>query len=299
MKVKLIIFLLTTVCISAQKIDSAYIQAYTKKMAVTGFVSTNTLQLTQNGQAFIPNYPINAGFGLAIKNTMINFAFAQSLSPLKSSKYGKSTITDLQIHRYDRKFLIDFYYQRYKGFYSEKDNLINLYPELTVKQIGADFTYLFNGNKFSAKAAFEQSEKQLQSSGSFVIGAGFDWQKLTPDEKQLADSESSQNLQLGINSGYAYNWVINKQWMISGIATAGMNFGNEINRLKNGKFRIYPTANARASATYFRNDWSASFSMLINNKQIYTQKYDSYSLMSLTFQLAFTQQLDSFFKKNK
>jgi hypothetical protein len=298
-KIKLIIFLFTTICISAQKVDSVYIQPYKKKMSATGFVSTNTLQLTQGSQTFIPNYPINAGIGLAVKNTVINFAFAQSLSPLKSSKYGKSTITDLQIHRYDRKFLIDFYYQRYKGFYTEQDNLITLYPELTVKQIGADFIYLFNGNKFSAKAAFEQSEKQLQSSGSFLMGAGFDWQKLTPDEKQLTNSEATQNLQLGINSGYAYNWVINKQWMMSGIATAGINFGNETNRLKDGKLRIYPTANARASATYLQNNWSASFSMLINNRQIYTQKNNPYDLMSLTFQLSFTQQLDRFFRKNK
>ena len=96
-----------------------------------------------------------------------------AVADLQGKEYGKTKVLDFQIHNYGRNFIADVFVQNYKGFYTEKRKTITLYPDVSVRQIGAEGTYLFNGKTFSAKAAFQHSEKQLQSTGSFAIGVGF------------------------------------------------------------------------------------------------------------------------------
>lgn len=295
-----ILFFLSISIVRAQKADSAYVTAYHKKMWVTGYVSTSTLQLNSDNTAFVPNSPINAGVGLGIRNTMINFLLGHSIIPLKGSDYGKTKSTDLQIHNYGRHYVIDLYYQKYKGFYTEDKKIINLFPDLSVQQIGAEGTYIFNGNKFSAKAAFEQSEKQKASVGSFLLGGGAYWHRVVQIlDNEINDRKPFNNLQLGVNGGYAYSWVVDKHWLLTGMATIGANFGNEMTALKDGKIKIYPTALARAASTYHRDDWSLSFSMLINNKVVYPKAGSTFDITALSMQLSYVKQIDGIFKKMK
>lgn len=58
-------------------------------------------------------------------------------------------------------FIVDLFYQNFKGYYQQQGQEITRYPELSVRQIGAEGSYLFNGNKFSAKAAFDLSSIKL------------------------------------------------------------------------------------------------------------------------------------------
>jgi hypothetical protein len=286
---------------AAQKIDSTYIKSYPQKMWITGYVSTNSFLLGYENNNFTPNYPINAGVGIGIRNTMVNLSVGHSILPLKGSKYGKTKSLDFQLHNYGRYLLVDAYYQKYKGFYTENNKEIKLFPDLSVQQIGAEATYIFNGDQFSAKAAFEQSEKQMLSAGSFLMGGGAYWHRIItgPEIMTKNNDLAFENLQLGVNIGYAYSWRIDNNWLVTGMASVGSNFGNEIEALKNSKIKIYPTALARASSTYQKNDWSVSFSFLINNKLIYSQSGNSFSLTSLNMQLAYVKQLDHIFRKKK
>lgn len=296
----LILFLLSTKASFSQKTDSTYISPYPHKMWATTHVSTGMLQLQHNKKTLVPNFPINAGVGLGIRNTVINFLLGRNISPLKSSEYGKTKAIDLQIHSYGRRYLIDLYYQKYKGFYTEDNKLVDLYPRLSAQQIGAEGTYIFNGNKFSAKAAFEQSEKQILSVGSFLLGTGIYWHRIIPDENQnIASKDPFNNLQIGIHAGYAYSWVLDDHWLISSMTTAGANLGNHTEVLKDGHLKIYPTVLARASSTYNKKDWSISYSMLINNKIVYPSSDKSFSLTALNMRISYVKQLDSFFNNRK
>ncbi|WP_051293139.1 DUF4421 family protein [Olivibacter sitiensis] len=292
--------MLSIVPIAAQQPDSAYIRSYPQIIWATGYVSTNTLQVENDNNTFSPNYPINAGIGLGIRNTMVNFLLGHSIVPLKGDKYGKTKAVDLQVHSYGRHHLIDLYYQKYRGFFSEDENTLRLYPGLSVQQIGMEDTYIFNGNQFSAKAAFEQSEKQVLSAGSFLLGGGAYWHRMVPDSTQeLLDAEPFNNVQLGINTGYAYSWVIDQHWFVTGMATAGANFGNETELAKKGRLKLYPTVMARASSVYHKDDWSIAFSMLIHNKAVYAPVNDLFTLTSLNMQLSFVKQLNYIFKKQE
>jgi hypothetical protein len=280
-------------------IDTTYIKPYEQKMLIKGIVSSNSIQITQKNKYYKPNNPLNVGFSFTLKNTVVDLRSDFGLINIGGNKRGKTNAVDFQIHHYGRHFLLDLFYQNYKGYYRE-DKGIELYPALAVRAIGAEGSYLFNGNKFSAKAAFDQSEKQLKSVGSFVLGGGAYMYKLNLEKELLTSANSTlNNFQLGMNAGYAYSWVINNRWLMAGSATAGFNFGNEPELLKNGHIQVYPTAFARGSTTYHKSDWAVSFLLLIHNKSVYPVQGSTLNLTALNMEIAYIKHFDNWFKKKR
>ena len=296
----LILFLVTYTSVAQiAEVDTSYIKPYGQKILLEGYVSTNTIQVGANGKTYNANYPLNVGFGLAVKNTIINATYDFGLIPLKGNEYGKTNLNDLQIHNYGTHFMLDVFLQNYKGFYSGglHNQPIAHYPNLSITQIGAEGTYVFSGNQFSGKAAFEQSEKQLISAGSFIIGGGVYLYKIGLDSNMsIAANRPVRNLQLGFNLGYAYSWVIGNYWLLSGMAKMGINGGNEQHFSGAGNVKVYPTAFARGAATYEKNTWAVSFLMLINDKSVYAFQ-DRYTVTSINFQLSYVKHLDRIFRK--
>ncbi|MGY0035685.1 hypothetical protein [Pedobacter sp. NJ-S-72] len=101
-----------------------------------------------------------------------------------------------------------------------------------------------------------------------------------------------------LNAGYAYSWVLNNHWLLSGMAKAGINIGNELKLLDRGKINAYPTAFARGSAAYHKLDWAVSFFlMLINSKSLYPEENNKLNLTSVNFEISYVKHFDNFFKK--
>lgn len=306
MKFFFLAFLMSVVAIhqcmaQTSAVDTAYIRDYPQKILIQGYVSTNEVLLTSAGKTYQPNYPLNVGLGIDIKNTVINATFDYGVLSLKSNAYGKTNLADFQVHNYGKKFMLDLFIQQYKGFYDDGlgTHPIILYPNLSVSQIGAEGSYIFSGDKFSGKAAFEQSEKQLISAGSFIIGGGAYLYTLRLDSNMLISGRNPiRNFQIGLNSGYGYSWVINDRWLLSGMAKIGINSANEQKLTGADKIKIYPTAFARGSATYQKTDWAVSFLMLINNKSVYAYQ-NQVQITSVNFQLSYIRHLDGIFKKKK
>ncbi|SDT69175.1 protein of unknown function [Mucilaginibacter mallensis] len=283
------------------KVDTSYIKTYEQKILLQGYVSTNTIQVVNGSKTYNANYPLNVGFGFALKNTIINATYDFGLIPLKGKEYGKTNLNDLQIHNYSTHFMLDIFLQKYSGFYSGGlyNQPITLYPNLSVSQVGAEGSYVFNGNQFSGKAAFEQSEKQLISAGSFIIGGGVYLYRVGLDSNMLiAGNRSVRDLQLGLNLGYVYSWVLGDFWLLSGMAKIGANGGNQQQYAGTGNLKIYPTAFARGSATYAKPNWAVSYLMLINDKSVYAFG-NRFDIASINFQLSYVRHLNSIFKRKK
>ncbi|TWI97230.1 uncharacterized protein DUF4421 [Mucilaginibacter frigoritolerans] len=303
MKIRLFVFLFglfMAFTSSAQSVvDTGYVATYEQKMSVTTFVLNSSIQVRENHNNYIPNYPLDAGVGFSLKNTVIDAIYAFSIVPLKSKAFGKTEVMDFQIHHYSRYFLLDLFWQNYKGFYlGSKD--VTLYPEMAVQQIGGEGTYVFNGDKFSAKAAFDQSEKQLKSAGSFLLGGGMYLYKVGMGSNLLVNgNQQADNFQLGANAGYGYSKVINNHWLLSGTATVGANLGNEPELLKDGEVRVFPTAFARGAAVYNKADWAVSFSFLIHTKSINSLQDNTINITTIDMQLSYVKHFDRFFKKQK
>lgn len=290
--------------IRAQKTDTLYIQQYPQKFRVSGYIATSSLEVDDTDRHYTPNYPLNTGVGLAIKNTIVGLQLGYGFIPLTDKKkYGKTKTIDFQVHHYRRKAIFDLFFQDYRGFYVEKDEDQNpeIFKDMSVKQIGMEATYLFNGNRFSSKAAFDLDEIQLHSAGSWLVGAGSYYYKLKGMQRSGSDTTYGlENFQLGINGGYAYSWVMSDRWMLSGTIQAGANFGNAPKALKKGKIEVYPTAFARLAGNYHKKDWGISLAIIINNKSVYPLKNEELNLTAINMQLSYVKRLDCLFKaKNK
>jgi hypothetical protein len=278
--------------------DTNFVKSYNQKLLLTGYIADNTLPFAVAGKTFSPNNLLNVGIGVAIKNTVINALYDVGLVRLKGPEYGKTSITDFQVHNYGTHLIMDLFFQKFKGFYdNDIAQGIIVYPNLSVTQIAAEGSYIFNGNKFSGKAAFEQSEKQLKSAGSFILGGGAYLYRLGLDSNMsIPGNQSIQNFQVGINMGYGHSWVINDRWLFSGMLKLGANAENEPALSGGGKTRLYPTAFLRGSSVYQKREWSVCFLMLINNKTVYAYG-QRYSLAAVNLQLSYTRHLDSVFKR--
>jgi hypothetical protein len=274
--------------------DSAYVAQYPQKFMVSGFVANNFLILSHGEKEYSPNSPLLAGAGFSIKNTVISLRLSQGVANLEGSEYGKTRITDFQIHNYGRKFITDIFIQNYRGFYNEGTG-ITLYPDLRVRQIGAEGSYLFNGGRFSAKAAFEQSERQLQSAGSWILGGGAYLLRIESGAGEpFIKGGAIDNLQFGVNGGYAYSWVVDEHWQLSGIATAGFSLGHDLGSGDGPPLKVYPTALARGAASYSKNNWAVAFTMLINNRLLYAADGIDYTITAAGFQLGYIRHFDKF-----
>lgn len=287
--------------VNGQVIDSTYIETYAQRIRLTGFVGTDFIQIHEGKSTYTPNYPLTPGIGIAVKNTVINVRLGYGLLPLNSKdKHGETKSIDLQMHNYWRNFMFDLSLQRYQGFFDQdrRGNVRGVYPDMTVLQAGGELTYIFNGSKFSARAAFDQTEKQLKSAGSFLAGGEAFFYRVNMDKNTPAmDAERSDNLQVGIKAGYGHSWVLGEHWLLSVVGMAGMNFGNEPEALKNWKVKFYPTGTGRFGSSYHRDNWAVGMAVLIGNKQIYNPASSDFNLTSTSMQISYVLYVDKLFRR--
>ncbi|WP_454954261.1 DUF4421 family protein [Capnocytophaga gingivalis] len=261
-----LLYFLLFVCwlrVPAQQRDSLYIQEYPHLWWVKTFVPTKVL-IIQNGEnLLLPNYPLNLGIGVGLRKVIgINILLSFSVLPLKNDTQLSSSITDLQMHKYGKKLLLDAYYQDYSGFYiNRKNKEYTLFPELSVRRWGIESTYVLHNNRFSLRAAFEQSERQLKSAGSLIFGNGLYFHRIAPDPSQSETIPYAfENYQLGINLGYAYSWVASSRWLLAAMISVGANFGNNSEAFALNNLKAYPTNIIRLTTNYNRENWSIAFS---------------------------------------
>ncbi len=299
----LLLFILPYFSQAQVKVDTSYIKPFENHLSIRIYQSMKFISMEQNiggeTKKFMPNTPMNLGFGVSVNNTIINLSYGYGLNFMKDKDKGKTKALDFQIHNYGRKFIIDFFVQKYRGFYTADDNdkNIQLYPDLKIQQYGAFGQYVFNNKKFSYKAAFNQNEKQLKSAGSFLLGGGVYFTKIDSDSSFVhKDKNSLRNFQFGVSGGYAYTWAINEKWFASGSATMGVNFGTEkINDFGKKKIEVYPTFFPRVAIGYNKEKWSLGLSYV--NNLIFSSFSDNNTsnigLSSGNFQIAYIWRLDS------
>lgn len=219
-------------------------------------------------QIFIPNNPMNIGLGFAWNNSVLSFAYDYGFDFMRDKEMGYTQALDFQYHYYSRKFVADFFYSKYKGFYMEDAKSTVDYeicPDLRIRQYGINGHYVFNNKRYSYKAAYNQSEKQLRSAGSFVVGGGIFYSNIESEGSfEYEGKNNMENFQIGLSGGYTYSWVLGKHWLLSGSATLGIGFGSESIRKFGCQLEVYPIVFPRFSATYNHDRWGLGFSFLGN-----------------------------------
>jgi len=247
---------------SYSQTDSSYIKPYNEKYTIQVFSEKKFIFLGDKvegeyDKTYMPNNPVNLGLGLSIKNTILSFAYGYGFDFFRDKDKGKTESFDFQYHYYGNKITVDAYLQDYKGFYvedNENDKFLSLAPDLQMKYYSLFSQYVFNGNKFSYKAAVNQSEKQLKSVGSFLLGGGIYYTKINSDSSFVYNDKTNlKSFQVGASFGYAYTWVINPKVYISGSLTGGMSIGNQYGK---NTLNAFGNIQPRFFVGYISNKWS-------------------------------------------
>lgn len=242
------------------------------------------------------NKPVSLGLGVAWKGFSVSFSYGFDF--FRDKKKGKTNSLEFQHHWYGRKFMYDFILQQHKGFYNQKrndDKTYNLHPDVKMNMYGGTLQYVFNNKKFSYNAAMNQTEKQLKSAGSILAGVSLFYSKVQTDTTVIFEklTANHENLQFGFSGGYAYTWVINKNWFLSGSASIGLNMGNNYPKhFFKKKMEFYPTINSRMGFGYNSDTWSLGGSAYLNKVYLFFDGEESLSMNNMNFQITFIKRFD-------
>jgi hypothetical protein len=125
---------------------------------------------------FKPNNTFSLGVGAYIFELGIELAFAIPLKEKSIERFGESRARDLQLNVLTKRWGVDAFYQRYNGFYIVDNENLPLAnepfpqrPDIGTKNFGFTWHYVFNHQKFSFRSAYNYSERQLYSKGSFLL----------------------------------------------------------------------------------------------------------------------------------
>lgn len=289
---------------SASDIDSLYIRPFKQNFSLRTYFVQNYTSITQDFNIdqykdfdYRTNRPLSIGLGVSWNNSSISGSYGFPF--LRDRQRGKTRTLAFQYHYYGRKIVLDFVLQRHKGMYKQhddEDTPFEICPDAKVTQYGVSGFYVFNGNRFSYKSAFDLSELQLRSTGSFILGGGVYKNKIEAespvvitDKRGRTDSIGNiqKNIQIGVNLGYAYTWIIKRKYFIALSMTVGANLGTEsINEVGKRKPDLYTSFNPRLAIGYHGDEWSISTSFFDN--QIYTFYSESMSRGISTMSLQMT-----------
>lgn len=239
------------------KYDTNYITDLSDKLAirVLGVNKFNkfTIENNDNDQQieFLPNNNLNLGFGVNYKWFGLSMAFNFPFVNNDNHIYGETRRFDFQLNIFARKFIVDFYLQSYQGFYiSNPQSYIPDWtegmayptrPDIKTTALGGNYLYVFNNKKYSGSAAFNQTELQKKSAGSFLLGGYASLFGITGDSVFIPSTVSdlyNEELHfkdievavLGVMAGYTHTFVLWKKFYISlsfipGLSIQGYNVG--------------------------------------------------------------------------
>lgn len=273
----------------ATDVDSNYISTYDSLLTGRFYFSRKYTTIILEGSRSVanlryrPNTTLNMGIGATYRAFSLNLAYGfPFLNPDKGR--GRTRYLDLQSHIYPRNWTIDFFGQFYKGYYLSPKGLgradqasYYVRPDLGISLFGLAVYNLRNGDCFSYRAAFLQSEWQKKSAGTFLFGAEVYAGSVTGDSA-MVPSIIEQNyfqrdiwrvrfVELGPGAGYAYTLVFKKHWFLTGAATLNVDIGLSREYREgdaSSKVSVSPNFIYRGVTGYNSDNWNLNFSLVGN-----------------------------------
>lgn len=227
--------------------DPAYIMDYSDRLTIKHLAMMKSVNLTHYDKAsdsqlkYKPNENLNVGLGIATDWLSFNAVFNLPAVNHDNEQFGRTESFDLQTNIYLRKWAIDLAILHYEGFHLSNTSSILpnfpsdeylVRPDITSTTWSATGLYIFNDKKFSYRAAFTQVERQIKSSGSWVIGSYVSVFNMNADSTLIpgalsSSADFSQDFRkvtfynFGAMGGYAYTLVLLKRFYLSGTLTLG------------------------------------------------------------------------------
>jgi len=227
----------------ADSIRSHYIQRFPNYFFLWPVIKQRSTSFDVKNQSnqkltYKPNGNYGLGFGMYVFEIGFEVTFSVAPKPSSQAIYGHSKSSDLQLNVLGKSFGLDLFTQHYGGFYLTDSNkpvpVGTPYPErpdISVWNTGINGLYIFNKNKYSLRAAYNFSERQLHSGGSFILSGTINTFNLRADSAVYGNKYASafgttgdfvklDYTTLSVAPGYAHTLVI-KNFFINGSVSIG------------------------------------------------------------------------------
>jgi hypothetical protein len=186
-----------------------------------------------------PNRPYSFGMGVYIFELVLELTASLPVSTRSEEIYGESHARDLQLNVFGKKWGVDLYRQKYEGFYivdPEKtippDTPYPQRPDIYTRNLYGTVSYTFNSKKFSLRSAYNFTERQLKSSGSFILFGSLNGFKTRGDSALLSQEYQSKfgadanvmsirSTHMGVVPGYTYSLIHRTGFFINGVFAVG------------------------------------------------------------------------------
>lgn len=241
----LFIGLLPVSLLAQDTLRSKYVQDFPDKFFVWPLIKQRELNFDISNRyddsqelKYRPNNLYSVGVGFNVFELSLELSMAIPLDVKSRTTYGPSDIRDLNLSFIGKHWGVDVYSQRYKGFYIENRNQGPASPDPIIKRsdilltnTGGNFIYAFNRRKYSIRAAFNYSERQIKSAGSFVIAGSINGANLqadssvmrqiySPDAYSVSSFRKFQYASFGLAPGYAQS-LIYKDFFLNAAVSFG------------------------------------------------------------------------------
>ncbi|PTN08929.1 DUF4421 family protein [Mangrovibacterium marinum] len=174
---------------STKRYDPDYIASYYSDLIVRVYNADKGNHLILNDQEnslgikYRSNDSFKLGLGVNYKWFGLKIGTDRFFSDNDTQKYGNTSSFGLQSYIIARPFILDVMALRTKGYYATLhgeqarqfqtvDGVYDRMGNLKTTNLGVNFIYVLNSKRFSYKAAFNQTDLQLKSAGSFLWGVG-------------------------------------------------------------------------------------------------------------------------------
>lgn len=233
-------FLSTGMLLAQRRWDSSYVAEEPEVLVLRTYLSQKytALNFPNEDLRYLPNRGMNLGFGLTYQKFTFNAAIP-SLFLNRKMEPEFPRFFDFQGHIYPRNWVIDFFWQDYKGY--QVPNGIGaekhyLRPDLDVLKVGIHANYIFKGDKISMPAAVHHSAIQKKSAVSPLLGFEFYRVQVGADSlilpSQLSPTVNYQGadfLHLGPNAGLIGTLVLGKGFFATGSLTGNLGLASTWN----------------------------------------------------------------------
>ena len=211
------------------------------------YLNISSRKYVEGGEMrYKPNIIGSVGAKMKIKNFTLSYAYALP----QPEKFGKTKALNFVFNFQKRIFGMQLYFIHYNGLYldtldrygifddmykREIDNSFILRPDIKFNNVGFQ-THFVMTKSFSINAAFEQTERQKKSAGSFMIMLGANFMGVTNDENmslilpsrqkffpRTSNVYKTRNVSVKVAPGIGYSFIMAKYFSLSAILLAGPN----------------------------------------------------------------------------
>ena len=219
-------------------IRAHYLETYPDQFAIWPMLKYKALSFNienkkdrQPSVTYNPNNDFKMGAGFYLFDISFEVSFSVPIAVRDELIFGTSKATDLQINMLTTSIGVDLYYQKYTGFYKDKEGVTvlpgeayPLRPDITTRNVGGSAFYVWNNEKFSIRSSFNYADRQKKSAGSFILYGTINSFRVEADSAILSVSDQQEfgegsdfsylrYTTLSLAPGYSYNLVLKRMFL--------------------------------------------------------------------------------------